>query len=324
MTGQSVAVIIITRNRTESLRHCLSCIANQTRPAQEVIVVDSSGDTGTRDLVRADYPSALYIHVETRLGSLPTQRNIALSHVKSDIVAVTDDDGFARPEWIAELLECHGPGVGAVGGRILQGAADEGRGLARPIVGAVSPLRGSYGNFNVMWPEPFEVSQLQGTNMSFPRETLARIGGWDPTLESGYAAYEDTDVCLRVRRLGRRIIYNPRAIVQHGLEPREGGFGRDPGLSPRLAYSVSRNVAYTVFRNYRLTPGVIRDAGILAPIVNIARAVLPKQPGASRRSISFSPARWKAAGAIAAGHLAGLCRIFRSEKPNAWPRLEPP
>jgi GT2 family glycosyltransferase len=212
MPASSVAVIIITRNRLESLKQCLACLAGQTRPADELIVVDSSTDFVTRDFVRESFPSALYIHAATPLGSLPTKRNIALSHVHSEVVAVTDDDGFPQPAWLAALLECHGPGVGAVGGRILQGAADDGGGVRRPVVGALSAIRGSWGNFNVVWHEPFEVEHLQGTNMSFRRDLLTRIGGWDATLECGYAAYEDTDVCLRIRRLGTRVIYNPNAV----------------------------------------------------------------------------------------------------------------
>jgi hypothetical protein len=143
-------------------------------------------------------------------------------------------------------------------------------------------------------------------------------------LESGYAAYEDTETCLRIKRLGYDVVYTPHAIVQHGLEPREGGFTRDFGLSPRLAYSVSRNSVYTLFKTYRLIPRLILGAGVLGPMTNVVRTLLPRGLGKSGRSLSLSGTRWRAAAAIVAGHFAGLACVIRSRNANLLPRLNPP
>lgn len=320
----SVSVCIITRNRVESLSRCLGRIALQTHPAKEIIIVDNSTNFSTRDFVRDQLPSARYIYARLPLGSLPTMRNIALKHASADIVALLDDDCYPQPTWLAALLECYAPGVGAVGGRVIEGRVDEGNGSCRPVVGILTPLRGTLGNFSAFWPEPFEVDHIAGGNMSFRREILIQAGGWDTLLESGYAQYEETELCLRVKRLGYRVIYTPHATVQDGLVPREGGFTRDSGRSsPRLAYSVSRNAAYTIFKNYRIVPSVLVGAGILAPMVSVARLFFPKDPGGSRR-FALSTTRLLAAAGIAAGHVAGLCSLLRLHKrrnANGWPRL---
>jgi GT2 family glycosyltransferase len=321
MSDLSIAVTIITRNRLESLKRCLGCIAQQTYPANEVIVVDSSSGPETREFVTTYFPTIRYFHMTAPLGSQPRLRNLALQQAQSDIIAATDDDGYPQPQWLSGLIACFGPGVGAVGGRILQGIVDEGRGPDHPVVGAMTAFAGATGNFNAIWAEPFEVDHLQGTNMSFRRELLNQVNGWDLMLEGGYASYEDTETCLRIKRLGYRVMYTPHAIVQHGLSPREAGFVRDAGVSPRLAYSLSRNAVYSVFRNYELAPGIIVKAGIVAPVVNVARSLLPKQTGKSGRSLSLSPDRLRAAGAVVAGHLAGLYCVLRSRKENPWPRL---
>lgn len=324
MSIPSISVCIITRNRAESLSQCLRCIALQTHPAEEIVIVDNSTNFATRDIVKEQLPSARYIHAPVPLGSFPTLRNIALKHASADIVAITDDDCYPQPSWLAALLRCYAPGVGAVGGRVVEGRTDEGRGPCRPVVGILTPLRGAIGNFNAVWPEPFEVDHIPGGNMSFRREVLIQAGGWDSMLESGYAPYEETELCLRVKRLGYRVIYAPDAVVRDGLVPREGGFTRDVGRSsPRLAYSVSRNAAYMILKNYRASPSVLIGAGVLAPVVNVKRLFFPKAPGMPRR-FALSISRLLAAAGIAAGHVAGLyslLRLHRRRDANAWPRL---
>jgi glycosyltransferase involved in cell wall biosynthesis len=321
MTGLTVAVTIITRNRLESLRYCLACVAQQTHLPNEIIVVDSSTDSATGDFVKEHYPGACYVHMTAPLGSQPRLRNQALECAKSDIIAATDDDGYPQPGWLEAILKSYGPGVGAVGGRILQGDADAGKAGRRPNAGTITVVGGARADFNAVWSEPFEVDHLQGTNMSFRRDLLNQAGGWDLTLESGYAAYEDTETCLRIKRLGYKVIYTPHAIVQHGLEARQGGFTRDFGASVPLAYSVSRNAVYTMLRSYRLVPGVIVGGAILAPIANAARILLPIKGGGSGRSLAISPTRLRAVAAIITGHLAGLAWVMRRRKENPWPRL---
>ncbi len=323
MSTRSVAVTVITRNRPDSLEYCLTCVMLQSHPANEVIVIDSSTDTRSRELVLARFPYVRYFHITAPLGSQPRLRNLALRNAESDIIAAIDDDGYPRPEWLSEILRCYESGVGAVGGRILQGSVDEGRNQQRPVVGTISPAGGAMANFNAVWPEPFEVDHLQGTNMSFRRDLLIEAGGWDLALESGYAAYEDTETCLRIKRLGYKVLYAPAAIVQHGLEPRQGGFTRDFGVSVPLAYSVSRNAVYTILRSYRLTPRVVLGAGILAPALNVARSILPRNAATGRRTLSVSILRLRTASAIIAGHLSGLVCLIRARKTNLLPRLLP-
>ncbi|MGO8732879.1 MAG: glycosyltransferase family 2 protein [Terriglobia bacterium] len=323
MSSPSVSVCIITRNRMESLSQCLRCIALQTHPAAEIIIVDNSTNFATRDFVNGHLPSARYIHANVSLGSFPTLRNIAWKHASADFVAFTDDDCYPQPSWLAALLGCYAADVGAVGGRVVDGPVDEGNGSRPPVVGILTPLRGALGNFNAVWPEPFDVDHIPGGNMSFRRESLVKAGGWDYMLESGYAPYEETELCLRIKRLGYRVIYTPHSVVQDGLVSRQGGFARDAGRSLRQAYSISRNAAYTIFKSYRIVPSVLVGAGILAPIVNIKRLFFPKDSGRPRR-FALSITRLLAAAGIAAGHVAGLCALLRLHKRksgNAWHRL---
>jgi GT2 family glycosyltransferase len=63
-------------------------------------------------------------------------------------------------------------------------------------------------------PEPIEVDQLIGANMSFRRSLLVEIGGFDPTYP-GLEIYEDTDVMVRIRDRDLPIIYDPSLRIEH-------------------------------------------------------------------------------------------------------------
>jgi len=62
------------------------------------------------------------------------------------------------------------------------------------------------------------IQTVKGGNMSFRRELLERIGGFDERF--GYPSiYEETDVSLKVRRLGYNICFLPDAEVVHLSAP---------------------------------------------------------------------------------------------------------
>ena len=50
--------------------------------------------------------------------------------------------------------------------------------------------------------------------MSFRREVFKQVGGFDVQF-GGPAIGEETDFCLRVRRAGLRLVFDPRAAIEH-------------------------------------------------------------------------------------------------------------
>jgi GT2 family glycosyltransferase len=59
-----------------------------------------------------------------------------------------------------------------------------------------------------------EVDHGQGCNFSFRKSVLKSIGGFD-TRFGGSAFLEDTDICLRVKQAGFKIIFEPEAKLIH-------------------------------------------------------------------------------------------------------------
>jgi glycosyltransferase involved in cell wall biosynthesis len=102
-----VSVIVPTCNRREVLAKCLAALASQTHPSYEVIVVDdgSTDDTpGYLEKFVTEHPELAirYLRNEVNIGANPS-RNRGIRAARGDIVALSDDDCIARPDWLERL-----------------------------------------------------------------------------------------------------------------------------------------------------------------------------------------------------------------------------
>jgi len=65
-----------------------------------------------------------------------------------------------------------------------------------------------------------EVDYVSACSLLIRRSTFERLGGFDQRFFPGYN--EDIDLCLGIRRLGQRVLYQPRSVVIHH-ESQTGG-----------------------------------------------------------------------------------------------------
>ena len=96
---QSVSVIIPTFDRAELLPRALLSVLAQSRPADEVIVVDDGSDDRTRELIEVDFPDVRLIVQDNQGVSAARNRGVAAS--SGSWLAFLDSDD----EWLPEKLE---------------------------------------------------------------------------------------------------------------------------------------------------------------------------------------------------------------------------
>ena len=116
----TVAVVICayTEDRWEDLTAAVSSVQNQTRPADEIVLVV---DYCPALLARAarEFPDATVVENHDHKG-LSGARNTGAATATADIVAFLDDDAVAAEDWIATLVVPYAdPDVLGVGGRVL-------------------------------------------------------------------------------------------------------------------------------------------------------------------------------------------------------------
>lgn len=259
-----ISVVICTHNRAKLLRKAVLNLMEQAMPPEdyEVIVVDNASTDDTKGVVRdlmKEFPNIRYIY-EPNLG-LPNARNRGIREARGEVVAFLDDDCLVQPGWMRSLLRHYAnPKVGGVGGMGLAPGKEPGR---EGTVGGISHLGTPIGSFNILTPGPVEVEHLRGYNMSFRREILLRLGGFDPRY-NGSNLREDTDMCVRVRRAGYKLIYDPNTLVIHLYAPK-GACGRDDRASKPYRFSVAKNTAYFRLKHF-LSPLTLLSLLILGPM----------------------------------------------------------
>ncbi len=109
----TVSVLMSTFNRADLLPEALDSLLNQTRPPDEIVVVDD-GSTDNTPEVLARYPMVTVIRQVNQ--GLPVGRNVGMRAATGDLIAFLDSDDVLPPESIqrrAEFLEAH-PDVQAV------------------------------------------------------------------------------------------------------------------------------------------------------------------------------------------------------------------
>ena len=63
-----VCAVVVTHNRRELLRQCLTALGRQAAPLAQVMVVDNASSDGTADMVRDEFPDSEVVRLEQNVG----------------------------------------------------------------------------------------------------------------------------------------------------------------------------------------------------------------------------------------------------------------
>lgn len=247
-----VSIIIVTRNRPRMVRDCLAHLEQQTVAPDEVIVVDSSTGEDTQ-VVLDGYPDTVRLRISDGRNNRPLAKNLGIAHARGEVVAFLDDDSMAQPNWLRCLLQPYAdPAVGGVGGRVLDvvDAYEQRRITPEDLrIGIVEPTGKITTNFALDSGKIVEVDHFRGCNMSFRRSALQAVRGFDVRY-IGTNVMEETDVCVRVKQAGWRLLFQPTALVNHFSAPREEFDREREQTDPVAVLSEAHNRSYFFFKNY--------------------------------------------------------------------------
>ncbi len=221
------ATVVVPSNvaRADQLLRCIKSLSELDYPDFEVLVVDNrrgdpSGDWPVSRL--RDLPRVKVLH-EPRPGA-SAARNAGLRAATGQIVAFTDDDTVAHRGWLRALASRLAAGdVSCVTGLV---AASE---LETPAQMWFEQYGGFGKGFRPMLHDlerpparsplfPYSAGMFgSGNNVAFDTESLRALGGFDEHLGPGTPTRAGEDLALFVATLwsGRRIAYEPSAIVHH-------------------------------------------------------------------------------------------------------------
>ena len=196
-----VSVVVCAYNAERTMEPCLVSLEKLNYPNYEVVVVnDGSTDRTLEISERFGY---CRIISQPNKG-LSVARNVGADASTGEIIAYTDSDCVADPDWLTYLVaKMETAGLAACGGPNFPPPEDS----LVPAAVAVSPG----GPTHVLLSDDV-AEHIAGCNMAFRREALLRIGGFDPVYR---AAGDDVDICWRFQDAGYTIGFSPAAVVWH-------------------------------------------------------------------------------------------------------------
>jgi glycosyltransferase involved in cell wall biosynthesis len=227
-----VSLIIITYNWPVALQRVLETVAAQTRLPDEVLIADDGSGPETAAVIaraRDHFPVPLQHVWQEDLGFRAARcRNRGIAASTGDYIVLLDGDMLMHPHFIADHLMLAEPGFFLQGGRLKATYAESQRLLAggRPVYAPW--VKANFHEFDgtrrlyafhqpalARWKSRSRSGgRVMSCNMSFWREDLMRVNGFDERME-GYGA-EDRELVVRLENAGlRRRALKWAALAMH-------------------------------------------------------------------------------------------------------------
>jgi glycosyltransferase involved in cell wall biosynthesis len=226
----SVVICAYTMTRWAQLVDAVGSVRQQTRPADEIIVVIDHCDD-LLDRAKNELGPDVRVLANDAARGLSGARNTGVAAASGDVIAFLDDDAAAEPTWLERLTGHYTDrGVIGVGGLVVPDWATEQPWWFPAEFGWVVGC--SYTGLPVTTAP---VRNPIGANMSFRREPVLTVGGFSASVGRVGAdalGCEETELSIRLARRfpATRILHEPTAVVRHHVPAERAG----------LAYFVRR------------------------------------------------------------------------------------
>jgi polysaccharide pyruvyl transferase CsaB len=225
------SVIVCTHRFNQRLVNAIRAAAQQTIPADayEVIVVNNNPtqnrlDESIDQLRDQDFggDAARLRLIVCPVPGLSAARNVGLAVAAGEIVCFIDDDAIPEPDWLKHILSAYdaNANTGVVGGYIVLS-------VPRRRPAALAPGMEKYWSHFVGAHEGYTRANAWyeypwGANWTARREALLRAGGFRTRYGrkgDDFGGGEEVAAAAIIARLGYEIGIEPRARVQHDVDP---------------------------------------------------------------------------------------------------------
>ena len=197
-----VSLVSTVRNAGPHIQEFLASVRLQTRPPDEVVIVDGGSTDGTAEALERAQGVTVIIEPGANISR---GRNLGIRTATHDVLALSDADCILARDWLERLLAP------------LERGADVAAGFYRPL--ASSFLQVCAGA--VALPEPGELRPgwlPSSRSVAFRREAWEEAGGYPEWLEVG----EDMYFNHRLLESGARLEMAPDAVVLWRVRPTLG------------------------------------------------------------------------------------------------------
>ncbi len=220
-----VSIIIINYNTSKLINGCIKSIFEKTNNIEyEIIVVDNATEELKTVIESAD---------DSRVKLLQLPENIGFGRANNEGFKISKGHNILclNPDTIllnnavkilSDYLDAH-PECGACGGNLFDEDLQPSLSFRRRLPGIAWEFNEltnhtldklCYGKsrlFNYT-NKPLQVGLIQGADIMIPREIFKAVRGFSPDF---FMFFEETDLCARIKSLGKSLWSVPEAQIQH-------------------------------------------------------------------------------------------------------------
>lgn len=240
-----LSICILTLNARGYLEGCLRSIVAHTRGlTYEILVADNGSSDDTLELLASDFPQVKVMPMGSNLGFTKPVNHMLRAAV-GDFLLVLNPDTYLEEDCFGpqlQFLRTH-EDVGISIPKVLnadgtlQRQSRRGEGRMIEALGyhlklnKLFPKHKGLNGYLMPWlgeDEIGEVKAVSGSCMFISRRCWEAVGDFD---EKIFAYQEDSDYCLRARKLGWKVMYVPISRITHFGG--QGGSGAQPARTIR-------------------------------------------------------------------------------------------
>ncbi|MDD2677766.1 MAG: glycosyltransferase family 2 protein, partial [Methylacidiphilaceae bacterium] len=211
-----ISVVLVLYNQAELTYVCLRSLAIHLCPSAEVVIVDNASSDRTGDLLERVEVARLYRNQENLHFLRAANQGAAAACGRLLLFLNSDAQILAGTVEAARKTIEDDVNVGAVVGRLVNldgtlqeaGAFFSREGIPYLYGAGENPQQGEY-----LYRR--ETDYGSGAFLLTDLSLFAELGGFDERFSPAYC--EDSDYCLRLWTIGRRVLYEPDAVVLHWI-----------------------------------------------------------------------------------------------------------
>ncbi len=210
-----VSIIIPTYGQHQHSFNCLLSLRDHTDLAEvEIIVVDDCFETPLAQAL-SQTSGARFVRNPQNLGFIGSCRE-GSALARGDFILLLNNDVQVCAGWLQSMLDVFDqrPDAGLVGARLVypDGSLQEAGGIVWRDGSAWNWGRGldpEHPYYRYLRPADY----CSGACLLLRHDDWRTLGGFDPAYMPAY--YEDTDLAMRVRAMGKQVYYQPEALIVH-------------------------------------------------------------------------------------------------------------